>query len=76
MAASWRLAPARAVVAPVYARLPGGCRIDRDTETTIAEAGFAIERCERFLHADGRIEPAIPHIFGSARPLLQETMAG
>ena len=53
--------------APVYARRPGGCHIDRDTVASIARAGFAIERCDRFMHADGALEPPIPHVIGIAR---------
>jgi ubiquinone/menaquinone biosynthesis C-methylase UbiE len=53
--------------APVYARLPGGCHIDRETVASIVRAGFAIEACERFMHADGALEPPIPHVLGVAR---------
>ena len=53
--------------APVYARLPDGCHIDRDTLASITSAGFAIEECARFMHADGALEPAIPHVIGTAR---------
>jgi ubiquinone/menaquinone biosynthesis C-methylase UbiE len=59
------------LVAPVYARTPQGCHIDRDTVASIARAGFAIERCERFKHADGALEPAIPHVIGTARKACQ-----
>lgn len=55
------------LAAPIYSRLPGGCHIDRDIETTITRVGFFVERCERFTRADGRLEPAIPHVLGTAR---------
>jgi ubiquinone/menaquinone biosynthesis C-methylase UbiE len=55
------------VAAPVYARVSDGCRIDRDVVASVTRAGFAIEHCERFMHADGALEPAIPHVMGSAR---------
>jgi ubiquinone/menaquinone biosynthesis C-methylase UbiE len=55
------------VAAPVYSRIPDGCHIDRDTLASIARAGFAIEECDRFMHADGALEPAIPHVIGTAR---------
>jgi ubiquinone/menaquinone biosynthesis C-methylase UbiE len=55
------------LAAPVYARMPDGCHIDRDTVASIARAGFAIEECDRFMHADGALEPAIPHVIGTAR---------
>ncbi|MBA3529960.1 MAG: hypothetical protein H0T91_11765 [Propionibacteriaceae bacterium] len=53
--------------APVYSRMPDGCHVDRDTLASIASAGFAIEECDRFMHADGELEPAIPHVIGTAR---------
>jgi ubiquinone/menaquinone biosynthesis C-methylase UbiE len=55
------------IVAPAYARVPGGCHIARDTVASIASAGLAIEDCDRFMHADGALEPAIPHVIGTAR---------
>ena len=55
------------LVAPAYSRMPDGCHIDRDTVASIARAGFAIEKCDRFMHADGALEPAIPHVIGTAR---------
>ena len=55
------------LAAPVYSRMPDGCHIDRDTVASIASAGFAIEECDRFMHADGALEPAIPHVIGTAR---------
>jgi hypothetical protein len=33
---------------------------------SIAGAGFVIEECHRFMHADGALEPAIRHVIGSA----------
>ncbi len=53
--------------APVYSRMPGGCHVDRDTVASIASAGFAIDECDRFMRADGALEPAIPHVIGTAR---------
>jgi hypothetical protein len=47
--------------------MPDGCHVDRDTVASIARAGFAIEECDRFMHADGALEPAIPHVIGTAR---------
>ena len=55
------------VLAPMYSRLPEGCHINRDTLAGIEHAGFDIERCERYMHADGTLEPAIPHVTGTAR---------
>jgi len=53
--------------APVFSRMPEGCHIDRDTLASIARAGFTIEECHRFMHADAALEPAIPHVIGTAR---------
>ena len=55
------------LAAPVYSRLPDGCHIARDTVASIARAGFAIEQCDRFMHVDSALEPAIPHVIGTAR---------
>lgn len=32
---------------PVWKRVAGGCRLTRDTRSTIEDAGFTMERCER-----------------------------
>lgn len=55
------------VAAPVYSRTADGCHIARDTLTSITRAGFTVEECHRFMHADGPLEPAIPHVLGTAR---------
>ena len=55
------------LAAPVYARMPDGCHIDRDTVESLEGAGFAIEECERFMCQDGTFEPAIPNVIGRAR---------
>jgi ubiquinone/menaquinone biosynthesis C-methylase UbiE len=55
------------LVTPVYSRIPGGCHVDRDTLAGIASAGFAIEACDRFMHADSALGPALPHVIGTAR---------
>jgi hypothetical protein len=47
--------------------MPDGCHIDRNTLASIACAGFTVEQCERFMHTDGALEPAIPHVLGTAR---------
>ena len=48
---------------------PDGCHIARDTLASIERAGFVVEECQRFMHADGPLEPAIPHVLGTARLL-------
>jgi hypothetical protein len=55
------------VAAPVYSRTADGCHIARDTLTSITRAGFTVNECHRFMHADGPLEPAIPHVLGTAR---------
>jgi hypothetical protein len=32
----------------------------------LGELRFLIEHCDRFMHADGALEPAIPHVIGKA----------
>jgi ubiquinone/menaquinone biosynthesis C-methylase UbiE len=58
----------RLMDATVWPRVFGGCPTTRDTEAAIVQAGFALERCERFsfrpsLHS----WPITPRILGSAR---------
>jgi SAM-dependent methyltransferase len=67
-------APTPALVAvqraiePLWSRLGGGCHLTRQTEAAIAEAGFAIERIERFEFAPCLLDRlAASHILGSAR---------
>lgn len=55
------------LAAPVYSRMPDGCHIARDTLASLARGGFVIEDCDHFMHADGALEPAIPHVIGTAR---------
>ena len=57
----------RALDATVYPFLAGGCHCARDTGAAIREAGFQVLSEERFGFKPGRIEPAIPHILGTAR---------
>ena len=53
---------------PVWTRIAGGCHLTRDTERTIAGAGFAIEASDRFLFAPCWMSRfAAPHILGRAR---------
>jgi SAM-dependent methyltransferase len=62
-----RLRMLQRTIAPVYARLQDGCHIARDTLASMARAGFIVEECDRFMHADGALEPAIPYVIGMAR---------
>jgi ubiquinone/menaquinone biosynthesis C-methylase UbiE len=47
--------------------LAGGCQRSRDTGRVIEEAGFRIERSDRFPFSPGPLLPADPHILGVAR---------
>ena len=55
-------------VQPVWSRLGGGCHLARSTEQAIRDAGFEIERCDRFEFAPSFLQKlAGPHILGVAR---------
>lgn len=51
----------------LWPRLAGGCHPARDTEQAIRDAGFTIERRERFNFSPTALLPPVPHILGVAR---------
>jgi ubiquinone/menaquinone biosynthesis C-methylase UbiE len=51
----------------LWPTVAGGCHPTRDTLRTIEEAGFDVERCERFPFSPSPVIPKIPHILGVAR---------
>jgi SAM-dependent methyltransferase len=51
----------------LWPKIAGGCHPARDTGAGIADAGFEIERCERFGFKASALEPSVPHILGIAR---------
>ena len=53
--------------ATFWPRVAGGCHCARDTASAIGEAGFGIERLQRFIFRGATLEPPIPHILGCAR---------
>jgi SAM-dependent methyltransferase len=57
----------RIVSATVWKRINGGCHLDRDTGAAIEQAGFSIERCERFPYTPLPFPPRVAHILGVAR---------
>jgi len=58
----------RALDATLWPRLNGSCELTRDTETAIRNAGFAVERLERFSFRPTLFAtPVAPRILGSAR---------
>ena len=55
-------------VEPLWSRLGGGCRLTHQTEAAIEQAGFAIERIERFEFAPSLLDRlGASHILGNAR---------
>lgn len=55
---------------PIWSRCGGGCHVTRHTEQAIADAGFEIETCDRFLFLFPPrpvVKLAAPHILGRAR---------
>jgi ubiquinone/menaquinone biosynthesis C-methylase UbiE len=55
-------------VDPIWSRLMGGCRTDRDTLAAITGAGFRIDRCRGFgFPPKARVYPVAPRILGIAR---------
>ena len=61
-------AAAQLTVQPVWAQLGGGCHLARSTEQAILDAGFEIERIDRFEFAPGFLQKlGGPHILGIAR---------
>jgi ubiquinone/menaquinone biosynthesis C-methylase UbiE len=57
----------RVADATFWPHVGGGCHMARDTGAAIAQAGFSIERSERFSFTPGAPVPPIPHILGVAR---------
>jgi ubiquinone/menaquinone biosynthesis C-methylase UbiE len=58
----------RALDATIWPIVGGGCHAARDTAAAIADAGFTIERLDRFRFPDVRLSmPTSPHILGIAR---------
>ena len=55
------------LVDPVWKRLFGGCRVNRDTEAAISAAGFTVDSARRFRFPPGNAPmPAAPHVIGIA----------
>ena len=61
----------RAADATVWPRLAGGCHVARDTARLIEDAGFAIERCDRFSFRVPPLDPPKSHILGVARRIAR-----
>lgn len=51
----------------VWPRIGGGCHTGRDTAAAMTDAGFRLERVERFRFPDSRVpSPTAPQILGTA----------
>ena len=53
--------------AAFWPHVAGGCHLTRDTRRAIVDAGFVIEKEDRFPFTPGAPVPPIPHILGVAR---------
>lgn len=53
--------------ATLWPRVAGGCHMARDTTAAIEDAGFSIERIDRFPFSPGVVVPSTPHVLGVAR---------
>lgn len=51
----------------LWPRIAGGCHPNRDTVATIEQAGFRVERCQRFAFSPSLVSPKVPHRLGIAR---------
>jgi ubiquinone/menaquinone biosynthesis C-methylase UbiE len=51
----------------IWPAIAGGCHAARDTTEAIMQAGFEIEKIERFGFSANRFQPLVPHILGTAR---------
>jgi ubiquinone/menaquinone biosynthesis C-methylase UbiE len=56
----------RVADATFWPRVGGGCHLSRDTGQAIEQAGFTVQRSERFTFTPGALVPPIPHILGLA----------
>ncbi len=63
----WPVAVLQGAVTPVWRRIAGGCRPNRDTVSAIRGAGFDVDEVRRFGFAPAPIAPRIAHVLGSAR---------
>ncbi|MFI6927066.1 class I SAM-dependent methyltransferase [Nonomuraea spiralis] len=55
------------LVTPLWRRLAGGCRPNRDTERAMTDSGLVVEERERFAFRPSPATPSLPHILGRAR---------
>jgi hypothetical protein len=55
------------LVTPLWWRVGGGCRLNRDTGRAIEDSGLVVEERERFTYKPLPLSPRMPHILGRAR---------
>lgn len=65
--AKWEARFQRLADATFWPHVAGGCHLARDTRSTIEQAGFQIEACERFQFSPAPLFPPDPMILGTAR---------
>lgn len=74
--ASTPLALLQDAITPLWTRLAGGCRPNRDTAAVIAANGFTIDAYERFSFSPAAYIPGFAHILGVARPRIEPNQFG
>ncbi|MFJ9011676.1 class I SAM-dependent methyltransferase [Streptomyces canus] len=71
-----RFARKQRIVNVTWPLVGGGCRLTRDSEQAIRDAGFTIERARHFdFVVKGRTLPGAPCVIGVARKPVSATMA-
>lgn len=64
------------LITPLWARVGGGCHPNRDTVTTIRDAGFVVDTLHRFTFRPMPLTPPSAHILGRAQGPVSDVGSG